>query len=149
MSDLHDRDPATGAGFTLIELVVVLAVLSILAGSLMPVVTAARDGERALLVELELERIATALEAYYGDHGRFPARLDVPEFRERYLEARVAFGGLVDDWSPTGAPYGYAGDADPDVVVVWSVGPDGVDDGGRREEVAVTVHGARLADTVQ
>ena len=27
MSDLHDRDPATGAGFTLIELVVVLAVV--------------------------------------------------------------------------------------------------------------------------
>lgn len=70
-------------GFTLIEVVIVLAILALLAGLLVPLGYQLLTAERARLVEGELQAIHTAIVGdpakgsfgYVGDVGKFPARL--------------------------------------------------------------------------
>jgi type II secretion system protein G len=60
------------AGFTLVELVVVILILAVLAGVLVPRVTdrlaAARDGRRMQ----DMQKIKAAIESYYLDKGAYP-----------------------------------------------------------------------------
>jgi type II secretion system protein G len=60
------------AGFTLIELVVVILILAVLAGALVPRVTtrlaASRDARRLS----DMAKIRNALEQYYMDKGHYP-----------------------------------------------------------------------------
>jgi type II secretion system protein G len=60
-------------GFTLVELVVVVAILAILAGSMIPHVTnrmaLSRDARRVA----DLENVKSAIDKFHGDKGRYPA----------------------------------------------------------------------------
>ena len=68
MNEHHRR----AAGFTLIELIVVILVLAVLAGVLIPRVTdrmaAARDAKRLA----DINAIETAIERYFHDKGVYP-----------------------------------------------------------------------------
>ncbi|MGQ9661124.1 MAG: prepilin-type N-terminal cleavage/methylation domain-containing protein [Kiritimatiellia bacterium] len=59
-------------GFTLVELLVVVAVIAILAGILLPVFSAAREKAKVTRVRCDLRQIELALEAYATDHDRYP-----------------------------------------------------------------------------
>jgi len=66
---IHMRRPA----FTLIEVLVVIAVITLLMGILLPVMGKARIQAKVLAVNAELRDIGLALEAYSMDNaGRFP-----------------------------------------------------------------------------
>jgi len=59
--------------FTLIELVVVVAIVALLLGILLPVTGKARMQAKVLIVNAELRDIGLALEAYSFDHeGAYP-----------------------------------------------------------------------------
>jgi prepilin-type N-terminal cleavage/methylation domain-containing protein/prepilin-type processing-associated H-X9-DG protein len=56
------------AGFTIIELLVVVAIIAILAGLIFPVFTKARDKAREGACQSNLKQIGIALRMYLGDH---------------------------------------------------------------------------------
>ena len=60
-------------GFTLIELMIVVAIIAILAGILIPNFTHARAQAQTAACEANLREIATAFELYYSDNQVYPA----------------------------------------------------------------------------
>ncbi len=59
-------------GFTLIELMIVVAIIAILAGILIPNFVNARSQAQSAACESNLRAIATALELYYADNQIYP-----------------------------------------------------------------------------
>lgn len=62
----------TRSGFTLIELMIVIAVLSILMIALLPNLMAARSASKLAACQSNLKNIATALETYSTDNKIYP-----------------------------------------------------------------------------
>lgn len=58
--------------FTLIELLVVISILAILMGLLFPAVTGALENAKKTQVRNDAMQIATAINNYYTEYGRFP-----------------------------------------------------------------------------
>lgn len=68
------RTPAcTPAGFTLIELLIVVAIIAILAAIAVPNFLLAQVRAKVARVQADHRAVATALEAYAVDHGKYPA----------------------------------------------------------------------------
>ncbi|MBL9123560.1 MAG: DUF1559 domain-containing protein [Planctomycetaceae bacterium] len=59
-------------GFTLLELLVVVAIVGVLVGLLLPAVQAAREAGRRAACHNQLRQIGFALHAYHDSHGVFP-----------------------------------------------------------------------------
>ncbi len=59
--------------FTLVEMLIVIVIIGILIASLMPRMSAAQWRARDVARKSSLNQISTALVAYQGDHGSFPA----------------------------------------------------------------------------
>jgi len=66
-------------GFTLIELMIVVAIIAILAGILIPNFVNARAQAQTSACESNLRAIATAMELYYADNQRYPAAGAIPD----------------------------------------------------------------------
>lgn len=62
--------------FTLIETLIVIAIISILAGILFPVFAIAREKARSASCQSNLRQIGTAVTMYVGDYGRYPYAVD-------------------------------------------------------------------------
>jgi prepilin-type N-terminal cleavage/methylation domain-containing protein/prepilin-type processing-associated H-X9-DG protein len=62
---------ARRSGFTLIEMLVVIAIIAVLAGILFPVLSRAREKGRQTACASNLKQIGVALELYAGDAGGF------------------------------------------------------------------------------
>ncbi len=128
-------------GFTLIELLVVITVMSILAGTMVPLATATQKAERLTRAQKELDAIGDAMEAYYYDNGSFPASLNASAFYGVYILPGVSDAKLEDEWGGKGF-YKLSQTSNPDVLIVYSVGPDGVDSGASSESLKITIQGA-------
>jgi prepilin-type N-terminal cleavage/methylation domain-containing protein len=62
----------TKKGFTLIELMIVIAIISVLAVTLVPQLTGAQARSRDAGRVSSLKNITAVLETYYSDEGKFP-----------------------------------------------------------------------------
>jgi prepilin-type N-terminal cleavage/methylation domain-containing protein len=69
------RKASTASGFTLIEILVVLAIIAILAGLLFPAFRGAQEGGRQTNCASNLKQIWTAAKLYYDDEKRYPSSL--------------------------------------------------------------------------
>lgn len=70
----------TRKGFTLIEMLVVIAIIAILAGLMFPAITKAMDSARRSKAGAEVRAIATAVALFYNDHGYMPVPLTAQGF---------------------------------------------------------------------
>jgi prepilin-type N-terminal cleavage/methylation domain-containing protein len=59
-------------GFTLVELLVVLAVVGILLGLMLPAIQASREAARKAECQHHLRQLATAMQTHHSAYGRFP-----------------------------------------------------------------------------
>ncbi len=72
MSPPGDRTATPTTGFTLVELVVVLAIIGLLMALILPAVQSARESARRIDCRSHQKQLALALHNYHDLHGRFP-----------------------------------------------------------------------------
>lgn len=70
MRSVHARG---GRGFTLVELLVVIAVVAVLVGVLLPALAGARKTAQGLVVSNNMRSVALAVNSYGGQNGLYPA----------------------------------------------------------------------------
>ena len=121
------------AGFTLVELLVVLVILGLLVGLAGPRVLNALQGSRQDTAKVQIESFAQTLELYRLDNGNFPTT-------EQGLEALVEKPAEADNWNgpyldkpsvpadPWGNPYHLHKGAEGRLRIVSS-GQDGLPGG--------------------
>ena len=71
-------------GFTLIELIVVLAIIAMLLSIAAPRYVGSLDRSKEAVLKEDLYQLRDAIAKYYGDKGRYPESLDALA-AERYL----------------------------------------------------------------
>jgi prepilin-type N-terminal cleavage/methylation domain-containing protein len=83
---------AGSRGFTLVEILVVIAVLVLLAAILLPVVSSARERGRQTVCLSNLRQLGQALSMYHQDYGSYPGFWGgVPESLTAYVTDRRLF----------------------------------------------------------
>lgn len=116
-------------GFTLIELMIVIAIIAILAAILVPNFIRARAQGQLTSCKSNLKNIATALEMYSTDHnGQYPKPGDWSS--NNSVNRRAASGGLLGAYLkqiPTCAGSGssnymYTSTHNPDTYTLWCSG---------------------------
>ena len=68
----HPRSRKSQLGFTLLELLTVIAIIGILAAIALPALSGIRTRARIAATKAQLEQIEKALETYYGDWDTYP-----------------------------------------------------------------------------
>ena len=118
------------AGFTLIELMVVLVIIGVLAALVVPNVLDRADDARATAAKTDVNNLMQALKLYRLDNQRYPAA-------EQGLQALVAkptSGPMPSNWKsyvdklpndPWGRPYQYLNPGIKGEIDVMSFGADG------------------------
>jgi general secretion pathway protein G len=121
------------AGFTLIELMVVVAILGILAALVVPKIMGRPDEARVVAARQDISTLSQALKLYRLDNKRYPTT-------EQGLQALVAkptMAPLPDNWKgggyieklpmdPWSKPYQYLNPGLHGEIDIFSYGADGV-----------------------
>ncbi|MER8805098.1 type II secretion system major pseudopilin GspG [Mesorhizobium sp. M0998] len=127
------------SGFTLVELLVVLAIIALIATLAAPQVLRYLGSARTNAAKAQIRNIESALELYYVDNAKYPtseeglsALVAAPAGEERwngpYLKGTT---GLKDPW---GKPYSYEVKADATGVMIRTFGRDGKPDGSGEDQ---------------
>jgi general secretion pathway protein G len=118
------------AGYTLLELLVVMGILAILTAFATPQLMGYFGKAKTQSVQLQIENINTALELYYMENGAYPsasvglnalveATPEAPRWNGPYLKKAKS---LLDPW---GRPYQYKYPSGNGEYEVYSLGPNG------------------------
>lgn len=124
-------------GFTLIELIIALAVLGLLLGTAVPLAGAVLQADRRQEAQRELAELGQALDAYWFDRAAFPASLAATDFLGTYVHPGVGNTAIGDPFG-AGQQYVYA-ITGARVAIVYSRGENGRDDGASAEEFVLRV----------
>jgi prepilin-type N-terminal cleavage/methylation domain-containing protein/prepilin-type processing-associated H-X9-DG protein len=100
-------------GFTLIEMLVVIAIIAVLTALLVPAVMAARKAAMTAECQSNLRQLGAAIIQYRDQNGAYP------QYRAEYPPITNAYGVVRPRWQWLLAPYlgGYA--QNPDVIAGW------------------------------
>lgn len=121
------------SGFTMIEVMVVVAILGILAAMIVPAIVGRDDDARVNVAKSDLRAVASALELFKLDNFNYPTT-------EQGLEALVKDPGDAPNWSkngylkkfpkdPWGRDYVYISPGTAGPFDLVSLGADGVEGG--------------------
>ena len=127
---LLQRRNRRDAGYTLMELLVVMGILAVLTAVATPQLMGYFGKAKTQTVQLQIENIGTALELYYMENGSYPSASvglkalveptsEAPRWNGPYLKKAK---NLLDPW---GRPYQYAYPASNGEYEVYSLGPTG------------------------
>src|SRR6187551_915038 len=127
---LLSRRNRKDAGYTLMELLVVMGILAVLTAVATPQLMGYFGKAKTQSVQLQIENIGTALELYYMENGAYPsanvglkalveAPSEAPRWNGPYLKKAK---NLLDPW---GRPYLYTYPASNGEYEVYSLGPTG------------------------
>jgi len=127
------------AGFTLLELLVVLAILGLLAAVVAPRVISYLGSSRSKTASIQVKNIAAALELYRLDAGRYPNQQEGLAALVKAPAGAVAWNGpylanqsaLADPWT---RPYRYAVPGKHGEADVFSLGADDRDGGSGEDK---------------
>ena len=128
--------PRGQGGFTLLEILIVVAILGILATIIVPKIMKRPEEARRTKAKIDIKAIETALNLYRLDNGVYPST-------EQGLEALVAkptTGVIPKNWNeegyldktpkdPWGNPYAYLSPGLHREIDLESYGSDGMDGG--------------------
>ena len=118
------------AGFTLIELMVVLVIIGVLAALIVPNVLERADDARATAAKTDVNNLMQALKLYRLDNQRYPAS----EQGLQALLVKPTTGPIPSNWKsyldklpndPWGRPYQYLNPGIKGEIDVMSFGADG------------------------
>jgi general secretion pathway protein G len=127
-------DSSASAGFTLVEMLVVLTIIGLIVGLVGPRVLSYLSESRVKTARLQIESLGSALDLFYIDTGRYPTTSET-------LEALVQRPPEVDVWNgpyikgsripmdPWGHAYLYRSPADKAPYEIASYGSDGREGG--------------------
>ena len=127
------------AGLTLIEILVVLAIIAVMAYLIVPNVIGRPDQARATVAQTDLRTISAALKMYRLDNGQYPTSSQGLGALVEPPAAGAAPGGYLDTLpeDPWGRAYGYRSDGGGFEIV--SLGADGAEGGeGADADIAVS-----------
>jgi general secretion pathway protein G len=123
----HDG-PKRAAGFTLVELLVVMVILGMLASLVLPNFFKQAEGARVKTARVQMSTLGTALDAFALDTGRYPSS-------QQGLMALIEQPSDMSMWDgpyikklpkdPWGNPYEYSGPEDGNNYEIVCLGADG------------------------
>lgn len=121
------------AGFTLVELLVVLVILALLAALVGPRVVGYMSTSKVKTAHVQIASYQTALELYHLDLGRYPQSADGLDALAKAPSGAVGWAGPYLDKAvaadPWGTPYDYKASADGSSYTLRSLGADGKEGG--------------------
>lgn len=133
---MKEKEQNKSAGFTLIELMVIVVILGILAAVIVPNFMGEPHKARVVKVQLEMEAMETALKRFYLDNAFYPSTeqgiqaLVTQPTGGRTVKNYPADGYLLkvpnDPW---GTPYIYISPGEHGKFDIVSLGADGVEGG--------------------
>jgi general secretion pathway protein G len=127
------RNSSASAGFTLIELIVVVVIIGLLAGLVLPQFIRQEEKAKVKAAKAQIELFGTALDTFRLDVGRYPSS-------DEGLQALRQKPGSLDRWDgpylkkdlpedPWGKPYVYKSPGDHGPYDILSYGADGAPGG--------------------
>jgi prepilin-type N-terminal cleavage/methylation domain-containing protein len=145
-------------GFTLVELLVVMAVVGVLVALLLPAVQQAREAARRTSCANNLRQIGVALQNYHGEHGTFPfgwndhgtgwTAMILPQLELQSLYDRIVFTESgAGNWG-SGTNQDAAGTLIPVYRCPSMAQPLHVDDSGIPLRVPASYRGCGASDVV-
>ena len=128
------RSPRAQAGFSLIEIMIVVVIMGVLAALIVPNLMDRPDQARATAARQDVGAIMQALKLYRLDNGQYPssaqglrALVEKPTAGRALPNWRTYLERLPDD--PWGSPYHYLNPGTNGEIDVFSLGADGEPNG--------------------
>lgn len=119
------RSRAVSAGFSLLEIMVVITIMAMIMGAVSVGVMSYLDKAKAKQAAMDIKTVANALDLYKSEFGKYPDGLDALVKEKILKEKKVP----KDPW---GNEYVYInpGSNNPDSFDLYSFGKDGREGGG-------------------
>lgn len=130
MRNISRKSRDRTGGFTLVELLVVLVILSLVMGLVGPRVLGYLSSSRTRAAKLQIQSFSSALDLFYLDMGRYPSASEGLEALARKPAGQGTWAGPyvqngVVPADPWGAPYEYRVPGRGKPYGVTSLGADG------------------------
>jgi general secretion pathway protein G len=137
--------PWRDAGYTLLELLIVLAILGLIAAFAAPRVIGYFERSKTHAAEIQIANISAALDLYRLDTGAYPAAdeglqallVKPPQARHWHGPYLTRNDGIIDPW---GRPYIYTPSSTGGPPVIASYGADGKPGGTDQDQDVTSAH---------